>query len=400
MTAVDMSESLPTTTVVPPQPQLPTAKAVIPVLHVINGEHYAGAERVQDLLAQCLLAQGFEAAFACLKPGRFAAVRCSQSPLYELGMRGRFDLRPAFEIARLVDRAGYRLLHAHTPRTAMICCLAARRCGVPWVYHVHSPTARDSTRRWQNLLNRLIERWSVRSARRLIAVSKSLRQQMERAGVDPRRLVVVHNGVPRMQPAPFRALPCGTWTLGTVALFRPRKGTEVLLEALALLRRQGFQVRLRAVGPFETPQYEAHLKGLCRRLDLDPVVEWAGFSDQVPAELARMDLFVLPSLFGEGLPMVVLEAMATGTPVVATQVEGIPEAISDGRDGLLVPPGDAGELAATIARVLDGRVDWRQLRAHALGRQAQEFSDQSMAAGVARVYREMLGMGEGLGIRD
>jgi len=372
-------------------PRSDDSPAAIRVLHVINGEHYAGAERVQDLLAMGLPEYGFEAAFACLKPGRFLSVRRSQSRLYELPMWGRFDLRSAIAIGRLVQREGYRLLHAHTPRTAMACCLAARASGVPMVYHVHSPTARDSTRRWQNAVNGLIEQWSVRRASRLIAVSESLRRQMEESGLDPRRLAVVHNGVPR-QPRRDRHPPCGTWTLGTVALFRPRKGTEMLLEALAMLRRQGHSVRLRAVGPFETAQHESHLKQLCRQLELEEAVEWAGFSSQVPAELAAMDLFVLPSLFGEGLPMVVLEAMASGTPVVATRVEGLPEAIRHGQDGLLVTPGDAAGLAAAVASIIEGRVGWQQLRTSALERQAQGFSDESMAAGVAAVYREVLGL--------
>ncbi len=87
------------------------------VLHVINGEHYAGAERVQDLLAMNLSRFGFEVGFACLKPGRFAMMRQAlHAPLVELGMQSRFDLRPALRLARLVRREQYALVHTHTPR--------------------------------------------------------------------------------------------------------------------------------------------------------------------------------------------------------------------------------------------------------------------------------------------
>ncbi len=103
-----------------------------------------------------------------------------------------------------------------------------------------------------------------------------------------------------------------------------------------------------------------------------------------------MDLFVLPSLFGEGLPMVVLEAMAAGVPVIAARVEGIPEAIRDGVDGLLAAPADAGDLAAAIARYVQGAVDWTSIRASAHCRQAEKFSDRSMAQGVAKIYRRVL----------
>src|SRR5690606_9493400 len=105
-----------------------------------------------------------------------------------------------------------------------------------------------------------------------------------------------------------------------------------------------------------------------------------------------MDLFVLLSLFGEGLPMVVLEAMASGVPIVATEVEGVPEAIRPNQDGLLVPPHDAPRLAEAIERFIARDVDWNAFRVSALARQRERFSDQSMAAGVAEVYRAVLGI--------
>jgi len=183
--------------------------------------------------------------------------------------------------------------------------------------------------------------------------------------------------------------------LGTVALFRPRKGVEVLLEALAKLRSEGLPVRLRAVGGFETPEYERQVKRLAGELGLADAVDWVGFVEDVDGEWARIDLFVLPSLFGEGLPMVVLEAMAAGVPVVATRVEGVPEAIRDAEDGLLADPGDPGSLAQVIGRVVRGEVDWSALRESALVRHAEKFSDSAMAAGVAGVYRRVLN-GKGL----
>src|SRR6185437_10508788 len=115
----------------------------------------------------------------------------------------------------------------------------------------------------------------------------------------------------------------------------------VLLETLAELRSRGRELRLRAVGTFETPEYHASVMDQVEHLGLQDIIDWRGFQTDVSAELAQIDLFVLPSLFGEGLPMVVLEAMAAGVPVVGTWVEGVPEAIRDGAAGLMVPPEDA-----------------------------------------------------------
>ena len=103
-----------------------------------------------------------------------------------------------------------------------------------------------------------------------------------------------------------------------------------------------------------------------------------------------MDLFVLPSLFGEGLPMVVLEAMSAGVPVVATRVEGTPEAIRDGVDGIIADPGDPADLARAIESIITGENDWSALRGNARQRQADTFSDHSMAAGVADVYARII----------
>jgi glycosyltransferase involved in cell wall biosynthesis len=371
-------------------PDSPSTKTVR-VLHAINGEHYAGAERVQDLLAQDLPRCGFEVGFACLKAGDFPAQRrYAAAPLYATPMRGRGDFRAARLIAEIVRCEEYRLIHAHTIRGAMIARAAARWAGVPWVYHVHSPAARNTTRRWLNRANSLVERFSLRGASRLIAVSESLRRQMIGLGYDPERITVVHNGVPPLYEVPHRSKPRGTWTLGTMALFRPRKGIEVLLEALTLLRYRGYPLRLRAVGKFETRGYERKIHAQAEQRGLASCIEWTGFTGDVVSELAQMDLFVLPSLCGEGLPMVVLEAMAAGVPVIATTVEGVPEAVRDGQDGLLVPPGNAYALAQAISSLIDGRADWSLLRENALERQKQFFSDRSMAEGVAAVYRQVL----------
>jgi glycosyltransferase involved in cell wall biosynthesis len=361
------------------------------VLHLINGEHYAGAERVQDLLARRLPEFGFRVGFACVKLKAFDAMRESRdAPLHDVPMRTRFDLTAAVRVARLIRRGDYCILHAHTVRTALVGSLAAAIAGVPMVYHAHSPATRNTTGGWRDRLSGIVERHSLRRAERVIAVSRAIADHVAVEGYDADRIVVVPNGVPPVAAVSDRPTPNGCWTLGVVALFRPRKGIEILLEALAILRDRGLPVHLRAVGTFESPTYQAEIAAQVERLKLGAHVTWTGFTRDVTAELQRMDLFVLPSLFGEGLPMVVLEAMAAGTPVVATRVAGVPEAIRHGRDGVLADPGDAHGLARAIAEVISGQYNWQKLRRNAIERHAQRFSDVAMAAGVAGVYWELL----------
>ena len=151
-----------------------------------------------------------------------------------------------------------------------------------------------------------------------------------------------------------------------------------------MLRLRGHDVRLRAIGPFETPEYQHEVLALVDQHGIADAIDWTGFVSDIHAELRQVDLFVLPSLFGEGLPMVVLEAMAAGLPVVASEVEGIPAAIRDGVDGLLVEPGNPEALAKAISEVIKPQspCDYLAMCREARARHTEKFSAAAMAAGV------------------
>ncbi|MFM2093044.1 MAG: Alpha-D-kanosaminyltransferase [Planctomycetota bacterium] len=361
------------------------------VLHLINGEHYAGAERVQDLLGRYLPELGIDLGFACLKPDRFPLVRQSRDvPLWNVRMRGRVDLAVAGNIFRLIRDNNFQLLHAHTPRSLLVGRIAAALARVPVVYHVHSPVQRDSTDRLRNWINAAFERGGLNGVPQLICVSQSLRNYLLERGCEPEKISVVPNGVPTIDCSEKAPRSDGMWTLGTVALLRPRKGIEVLLDAIALLRTESVPVRVRIVGPFESAEYEGALRQRAADLNIEDAVEWFGFTKHAQQEMQKFDLFVLPSLFGEGMPMVVLESMTAGTPVIASDVEGIPEVIRDGQDGLIVPPNSPRHLADAVKRFVNGEVDYAAVRCSALRRQREQFSADAMAKGVADVYRRLL----------
>lgn len=368
------------------------------VLHVINGEFYAGAERVQGLLADALSDFGYRTHFVCLKQGEFQrALEQGPHPVQLAVMRSRADVvGRARAIAQHARATGCRLLHSHTPRSALVAALASYWSGLPLVHHVHSPTSRDSAHRLRNAVNAAVERAVLGRAQRLLPVSQSLAQYLREHGYPADRIVTIPNGV-AVEPGPAVSVPHrpGRLTIGTVALFRPRKGIEVLLRALARLVRDGLDVQLLAVGPFETAEYERSVKTLCRELGIDSRVSWPGFRRDVTAELRRMDLLALPSLFGEGMPMVVLEAMAVGLPVVGTRVEGVPEVIREGIEGVLVEPGDEVALAGAVARLAAEPQALARMGAAGRQRQREVYSDQAMARRVAEVYDQLLGLPAG-----
>jgi len=362
------------------------------VLHLVNGEFYAGAERVQDLLAMRLPELGYQVAFASLKDGIFAEKRSAkEAPLYSVPMASQFDLTVAMKTAALIRQHGYQLLHTHSPRAALIGQFASLQTGVPMVHHVHSPSDRDTEAGWRNFRNASVEKFSLWRARKLLPVSASLEAYLHAKGYSRDRISLVCNGVPVLPVNRLAYQSGGPVVAGMVALFRPRKGVEVLLQALAQLRKENIDIRLHAVGPFETDDYQDEILTLTDSLGLSSVVTWTGFTSDVAAEFGNMNVFVLPSLYGEGMPMVVLEAMASGLPVVSTRVEGIPEVIRDGQDGVLADPEDSADLASCLRRFASGEILPESIGDSGRERQRELFSDVAMARGVAGVYDSILG---------
>jgi glycosyltransferase involved in cell wall biosynthesis len=192
-------------------------------------------------------------------------------------------------------------------------------------------------------------------ARTLVVNSNAARQSL--VSVLPalaRRAHVVHNGVggPPDEVPPAPASPVSRVTL--VGRLAPRKGTDVAVEAIALLRREGRQVDLELCGTV-FPGYEWFEKDLRSRSeqpDLSGAVHFAGYTSPTWPALARAAVVVVPSR-AEPFGNTAVEAQLAGRPVVASAVQGLQEIVTSGTTGLLVPPGDPAALAAAIATVLD-----------------------------------------------
>jgi phosphatidylinositol alpha-mannosyltransferase len=182
-----------------------------------------------------------------------------------------------------------------------------------------------------------------------------------------------------------------------VANFRPRKGTEVLIEAVGQLARAGTPARLVLVGEAfrdGTRDYAAELAALAAARGIGDRVTFTGFRADPERIIAGLDTLVLPSRFGEGLPMVLLEAMGAGVPVVTTPVEGIVEVVDDGRNALLVPPDDATALAHALRELVSDPARRSALRAAGRDTVIDRYTADRMAAGFERVYAEVTGLVE------
>ncbi|WP_313544449.1 glycosyltransferase family 4 protein [Leifsonia aquatica] len=228
--------------------------------------------------------------------------------------------------------------------------VAARQAGVPVVCHVHEAETTDGR------LVRFALNAPLLLANRIISISRAsteaLTTAIPRLG---RTTVPVYNGVtePPAEPAPVRPHGAPT-TLSVVARLSPRKAPDVALEASAILRARGRDVRLELVGtPFEGYEwYEQQLRERADRPDLRGHVSFPGYVSPIWPALERADIVLAPSL-REPFGNAVVEAQFARRPVIAAAALGHLESIEDGVTGLLVDPGDPGAMADAVERLLD-----------------------------------------------
>jgi glycosyltransferase involved in cell wall biosynthesis len=174
--------------------------------------------------------------------------------------------------------------------------------------------------------------------------------------------------------------------IGEVARLVRGKGQHILLEAIARCRQKGYNFKALLVG--EGPN-RTELESLSRHLQIEPSIIFIGHQSDTRPFLAAMDVFVLPSL-NEGLPLSLLEAMASGLPVVAARIGGIPEVIADGRTGLLVPPNDAETLALRLQELCENPTLRKRLACEAQAFVQVQFDQKKMLALHEAVYDELL----------
>jgi glycosyltransferase involved in cell wall biosynthesis len=232
----------------------------------------------------------------------------------------------------------------------------------------------------------------VDASRFLVAISRFARSQIIRyaPGVDPDAIHVVPLGVDvsRLTPIEPRTGP-GTFRLVTAGRLAPVKGHRILFEALAELRRTHPDVVLHVAG--DGPERE-RLREAVRALGLADHVVFEGLLDQSALEALyrTADAFVLSS-FAEGVPVVLMEAMAMQIPCVSTWVNGVPELIEHERDGLLVPPGDAASLATALARLMDDEGLRSRLGRAARAKVEQAYDVDANVRRLAAVFARRLG---------
>jgi glycosyltransferase involved in cell wall biosynthesis len=299
----------------------------------------------------------------------------------------RKDISWLLDFGRLLRDLRADVFHAH-----LISPLACTH-GVVGAGIVRIPRVATQHLYWEPETNRSVRLQKVLSllVDRFVAVSEHVARELRRDVLRPGTVQVVPNGIhldpfqSAADPAFRLALTGGTTNrpiVLTLARLWWRKGLNYLLEAAALVPQAMFVVA--GEGPErELLETQARDAGIAAR------VVFLGQRDDIPRLLAACDVFVLPSLF-EGLPLSVLEAMAAGKPVIATDVGGTAEAVIEGRTGLLVPPRDPLALASALSTVLNDRNLAAEFGRAGRLRATNEFSAEKMTLRNEAIYEDVL----------
>lgn len=295
--------------------------------------------------AQLLSALGW----ALARPGRFWQTIRLALKTRPAGIKATvwqiFYLLEAMVLARHCTREGVTAIHNHfAMASSSVAMLASCLSGIPYSFTLHGPADFLDTGRW-HLGEKIAQA-------RFVACISHFCQSQGMLFSDARhwpRLHIVHCGVEPDRYAPADR-PAGHEVL-FIGRLAAAKGVPVLLEAFAKARASCPKARLTLVG--DGPARRA-LEARSRELGLSDAVRFTGYlsQDEVAAELARCDLFALPS-FAEGVPVVLMEAMASARPVLTTRIAGIPELVEDGVSGRIVAPGDADLFAEAMVDILD-----------------------------------------------
>jgi glycosyltransferase involved in cell wall biosynthesis len=305
--------------------------------------------------------------------------------------RSEFDVRAAWQLARVFGDVQPDVVHAHDPMAVSLGAMALQMK----TRLARAPLFVASRRVDFHLKRHAFSRWKYRHVDVFIASSDVIGSMLAADGIPANRIVTIHEGVslgfvdkqPVVDAHAAFWLPHGAPLIGNVAALAPHKGQRHLVSAAARVVREVPDARFLILGEGELRDT---LERQIRDLGLERHVMLPGFRSDVLGLMKSFDLFVMSSVT-EGLGSAVLEAMAGGRPVIGTRAGGIPEMVVADETGLLVPPHDEAALAAAIVSLLRDRARAAELGAAGRRRVEREFSVEKMVEATLRVYEAHAG---------
>ncbi|HEV2424404.1 MAG TPA: glycosyltransferase family 4 protein [Terriglobia bacterium] len=369
----------------------------VPVLHFSNVPVRAGVEEHMLRLLQGLDRTYFRPLLAC-PPELVRAFRQdvpADVEVFPVFLESPWHTAAARQLARILRERKILILHSHQFRAGLAASPIGRWCRVPLI--IGTAHVRETWRKGWLKGSFVIDRLADLFIDRYIAVSHAIaRYLIEEKRLPEEKITVIHNGCDLQRFNPDHAAPGGLRpglgfaeddpVIVVLARLDPQKGHRFLLDALPAVRSEFPRVRLVCAGEGEL---RGELEHQAQALGIDDSVRFVGFQSNTEDWLALAELTVLPSLY-EGLPVVAVESLAAGKPMVATAVDGTPEIVLDGKTGLTVPAARPQPLAGAICRLLRDPDLRRQM-----GRAGREwvmkgFSHEHQVKATENLYRRGL----------
>lgn len=359
------------------------------ILHVFEIGLVGGAFRVVEALSKAQRQTGTQAAVLAVAEGEKAAQHPILDSLRDCGVtvvpvvldRSRAYLRERREVVAAARRLDVDVVHSHGYRADVVDGTAARRAGYATVSTLHGFTGGD----FRGRLYEKLQRWAVARGDAVVAVSEPMREQLLDEGFPGERLHVVPNAIlsdavlaSRVEAREALGLDPEGFRVGWVGRMSGEKAPDLMLAALAALGSSAPPVSMVGDGPLRSRLEE----------DSPSRVTWHGVVHGADTLLRAFDVVALTSRT-EGTPMVILEAMRAGVPIIATRVGGVPNVLTE-QEALLVPPADPQAITAAIRNVMDDPASARDRAARARSRLEREFDPDRWVERYQRVYESAL----------
>lgn len=368
---------------------------------IINGEVSGGNIVCLNLIDEAL-SRGWEVLVNSPTDGAFCdMLRERGVSIYHLNTNRSFRWDTSVKIANIIKNQKISLVHVHAPFAgSIIACLSAKIANVPVIVHAHSQNFL-SNNLLINTYQKMMNWWTSRTCcHAIISVSTQIKDEWISKGFDSGKFHVVYNGtsINNQQQIYLQAIrsrlhiPDDVFAVVHVGRLCKAKGQHLLLQAAANHKLSGKKIIYLMIGNDleQNGAYLNYLKDMAQKLQVDDVVQFLGQRFDVPQILAVANLLVLPSS-SEGLPLVILEAMAAGKPVIATSVGGVAEIVSHEETGLLVPVDDVSALAEAILWMVENPEFARVMGSKALEIVRANFSVEKMQQEVFSIYEQVLG---------
>ncbi len=361
------------------------------IAHLISSRGVFGAEKVVLSLAQHFNQADNIAYVGVIRDNRFPLlskdlVIVAQDlslPTFVINSAGKLDLHTIKQLKQFLLKNRIDILHTHNYKSNIIGIISAKMIGIPVVATVHGYTTATVNVSFYEIMDRCI----LPFFNRVVVVNEKILKYMP-----SRKRMVIKNGLDinaflkndkkRLNFRKRFNIGENETVIGTAARLSKEKNQQMLIRALEKLLANSNNIKLLIAG---TGEQRDKLQGMLEQRGLTHAVVFTGFIQDMTEFYSGIDIFVLSSNT-EGIPMVILEAMASGVVVVATKVGGIPEIVIDNKTGLLVEAGDVVGLADVVKKLIDNRKIWDRLTVNALEFIKKHFSIELMMQHYYNMY--------------